>query len=513
MTDQISALRRRLDPQDQALLDELAKVRTQRATLALKEPDPADLPQHRAEVTRLETEVERLEAQISARSAEFRAQSQPVTLEGVQQAIPDGTALVEFTTYLPYNAKASGRREEAYGAARYAVYVLGRRGGAPAFVDLGETSTIDRGVTQLRAALSDPRRTDTAQLARALDELVMLPVRKLLGETQKLLLSPDGALNLIPFSALVDERGKYLVERYEITYLTSGRDLLRLGTQTKSRQGPMVIANPAFDLRLATGAQPAPTTNAAGSKRSVDLSQARFGPLKGTASEAIALKNLLVDARVLTQEQATEAALKKVAGPRILHIATHGFFLPDQPQETIAQTRGLSLGGGPQKVKGENPLLRSGLAFAGANQLQDGAGEDGVLTALEAAGLDLWGTKLVVLSACETGVGDVKSGDGVYGLRRALILAGAESELMSLWQVSDAATRDLMVEYYKLLQAGEGRTSALRRVQLAMLKSEVQSQQSPGSGQNEGAGKNGEDRRHPFFWASFIPIGDWRSLE
>jgi CHAT domain-containing protein len=144
-------------------------------------------------------------------------------------------------------------------------------------------------------------------------------------------------------------------------------------------------------------------------------------------------------------------------------------------------------------VAGENPLLRSGLALAGANRRQSDAGEDGVLTALEASGLDLWGTKLVVLSACETGVGDVRNGDGVHGLRRALVLAGAESQLMSLWQVDDAATKELMVEYYKRLQAGEGRAEALRQVQLKMLKS--------------------ADWNHPYFWASFIPLGQWAGMK
>jgi CHAT domain-containing protein len=139
-----------------------------------------------------------------------------------------------------------------------------------------------------------------------------------------------------------------------------------------------------------------------------------------------------------------------------------------------------------------NPLLRSGLAFAGANTRSGGNGEDGILLALEASGLDLHGTRLVVLSACETGVGEVRAGDGVYGLRRALVLAGAESQVMSLWQVSDAATRDLMVAYYKGLKSGGGRGDALRAVQLEMLR--------------------GTTRSHPFYWASFIQSGDWRPL-
>ncbi|MDH3212245.1 MAG: CHAT domain-containing protein, partial [Myxococcales bacterium] len=140
----------------------------------------------------------------------------------------------------------------------------------------------------------------------------------------------------------------------------------------------------------------------------------------------------------------------------------------------------------------ENPLLRSGLAFAGANRLQ-GGGEDGILTALEMAGLDLWGTKLVVLSACETGLGDVAVGEGVYGLRRALVIAGAESQLASLWKVDDMATQEMMTAYYRRLARGEGRGEALRQTQLELLQSSRWS--------------------HPYYWASFIPIGAWGPLD
>ncbi|HNB74152.1 MAG TPA: CHAT domain-containing protein, partial [Acidobacteriota bacterium] len=115
------------------------------------------------------------------------------------------------------------------------------------------------------------------------------------------------------------------------------------------------------------------------------------------------------------------------------------------------------------------------------------------MTALEAAQLDLWGTKLVTLSACETGIGEAKNGDGVYGLRRALVLAGSEAQLMSLWSVSDQATRKLMVDYYTRLKAGEGRSEALRNVQLEMLKD--------------------PRRQHPFYWAAFIQSGEWANLD
>jgi CHAT domain-containing protein len=140
----------------------------------------------------------------------------------------------------------------------------------------------------------------------------------------------------------------------------------------------------------------------------------------------------------------------------------------------------------------ENPLLRSGLVFAGVNRGQSG-NDDGVLTALEASQLDLTGTRLVVLSACETGVGEARSGDGVYGLRRALVMAGAESQVMSLWKVNDAATREQMEAYYGRLLQGGGRSEAMRQVQLAMLHS--------------------PERSHPYYWASFIVSGNPAALD
>jgi CHAT domain-containing protein len=402
---------------------------------------------------------------------------------------------VELVQYTPFHPQAQKPQQEWSGTPRYVAYVL-RQKDEPAWVDLGEAAPIDQAVAKLRAALSNPNRTDVQRLARALDEKVMRPVRPLLGNARLILLSPDGALNLVPFGALVDEENRYLIERFTFVYLTTGRDLLRLQVLSQERQGPVVIANPDFDDGDAPPLmQVAATTNSAESRRSADFTTLRFGPLPGTAGEALGLQDLLSKSQMLTGAAATEAALKQVHGPRILHIATHGFFLANQPQQPEA-TRGVTVVHDdsslrPSSLWVENPLLRSGLALSGAN-LRQSRNEDGVLTALEAAGLDLWGTKLVVLSACETGVGAVQNGEGVYGLRRALVMAGAESQVMSLWKVADEATRDLMVAYYKRLLSGEGRAEALRQVQLTMLAS--------------------ADRSHPFYWASFIPSGQWAPI-
>jgi CHAT domain-containing protein len=178
-------------------------------------------------------------------------------------------------------------------------------------------------------------------------------------------------------------------------------------------------------------------------------------------------------------------------GPRILHVATHGFFLNDQQMAVVVKPMGFD----PETFSpslGENPLLRSGLALSGANLRQSGTSDDGILTAAEAAQLDLLGTELVVLSACETGVGTVQTGEGVYGLRRALVLAGAQAQLASLWKVADGPTQELIVDYYQRLLKGEGRSAALRATQKAMLAN--------------------PDRQHPYYWAAFIPIGNWTPL-
>lgn len=522
MTDQIAALRRRAAPEDQKLLDELTRSRAALANLQLGSTSSKLTPAERqAQLAALTEEIEQREAVISRRSAEFRAAAQPITLSNVQAALPADAALVEVVSYRPVDPKA--QQGAKFGAARYLAYVA-RREGEPQFVELGDAATIDRSVERLRVALRDAKaaaRGDAGaskEAARALDEQVMRPVRALLGATRRIFLSPDGALNLIPYASLVDERGKYLVEDYTLTYLTSGRDLLRLGTTGESRQPPLVLANPLFDD---TGASDGKTETLDATARrdvafdDVDFSKIRYVPLPGTAEEAKALGSLLPGARLLSTRDATEAALKQLQAPRVLHVATHGFFLKDEASAN--GTRGLGLGA-PGDVRGKNLLLRSGLILAGVNQRQSGANEDGVLTAAEAAGLDLWGTKLVVLSACETGLGDVKNGAGVYGLRRALVLAGSESQVMSLWQVSDAATRDLMKAYYARLQAGEGRTDALRQVQLEMLRKGTVAQ---GGGSNERGlldssapkGQAAANYSHPYFWASFIQSGAWSSIE
>jgi CHAT domain-containing protein/Tfp pilus assembly protein PilF len=502
MTNTLAALRQRFDAQDRGLFDRLRDTNAQLAELSLNAPPPATLANYQQQTAALTEQKERLEKELSRRSAGFYESPQPVKFDAIRALIPGQAALIEFAAYRPLNRKANDAKAD--GAPRYVAYVI-RRQGDLGWAELGDARAIDEAIEAWREALRDPKRRDARQLARALDEKLMQPVRPLLGDASHLLISPEGALNLIPFEALVDEQNRYLVERFAFTYLTSGRDLLRMQVARASKSQPLVLANPSFgepELLAVTKPNAPPSPRASLDKRQPgrtkrqsvtsgsDLSSVYFAPLPGTAQEAQAIKSLFAEADLLTGARATESSLKQISAPRIMHIATHGFFLTDAPPPSpnAGGEKTLSISA---NLRIENPLLRSGLALAGANLRK--SSDDGILTAMEASGLNLWGTKLVTLSACDTGLGEVKNGEGVYGLRRAFALAGTEALVMSLWPVSDYVTRELMTAYYQGLKQGQGRGEALRQVQLSLLKR--------------------RGREHPFYWASFIQSGEWANLD
>ena len=184
---------------------------------------------------------------------------------------------------------------------------------------------------------------------------------------------------------------------------------------------------------------------------------------------------------LLAQQQASAAAVQQSPAAPLLHIASHGFFLPDQSQPN-------------NNNKLDNPMLRSGIALAGANQASQrpSGSDDGYLTALEVAQLDWRGTELVVISACESGLGSLRAGEGVYGLKRAIAVSGARSSLLSLWKVDDTATAAFMQSFYQRLKNQEGRAEALARTQAEFRSHPIAAW------------------RHPSVWAAFQLSGDWR---
>ena len=235
----------------------------------------------------------------------------------------------------------------------------------------------------------------------------------------------------------------------------------------------------------------------------------RFAPLPGAGEEARAVAKLLGDDCVLRLgADAREVELKAVQSPRVLHLATHGFFLSDQELRSplpgplpIGWGEGVRrTGEGRARDDWENPLVRCGIALAGANHFSNAPManrqlqiEDGLLTGLEASLLNLQGTELVILSACDSGTGEVKTGEGVMSLRRAFRIAGAESVLASHWKVSDQATSRLMTEFMRRWRGGAPRAQAWREAQLSLLRDTKE-----------------KDFSNPYYWAAFTLTGQWR---
>ncbi|WP_072620220.1 CHAT domain-containing tetratricopeptide repeat protein [Spirulina major] len=486
LTDNQATLRQNLTPTNRRLRDRINTTRSDLTQAIFNPPTPLN-DDYRHHVAHLTTSLDRLEADLARISAEFRVEQTPVTLTAVQAALPANAALIEFIKYRPFDPQTFEQDDFRYG-----VYLL-NADGAVHWADLGPAAEIDLLAQRFRNTAQQFRRPHAVRTAaRELEHRLFERLRPQLAAVEHLLIAPDGELNIIPFAALLNPQAEYLITTHQITLLTSGRDLLRLQLNRVSQSPPVILG----DINYGATAEPGET----GSDRSPsDQSALTFRPLPATAAEVQRIADLYPTAILFTQHNATEDQLTQYPRPAILHLATHGFFLdaiatatgvefdPSQRQATSLAI--------PSPELDANPLLRAGLALAGFNDRtsrRPSQDNDGVLTALEVAGLNLWGTKLVFLSACETGVGDIANGEGVYGLRRALVIAGAESQVLSLWQVDDTATQTLAVAYYQNIQNRLGRSAALRQVQLTLLQS--------------------DNYAHPYFWAAFTPSGDWRSL-
>jgi len=494
-----TSLRRRASAEERALLSKLAAMRAEIAEATLAGPG-GDPDGYKAKLKELGEEEQSLEAQVSAISRVYREASTPVSLAAVQAALPEGSILVELFRWKPVDihARADISRPESY------VAMLIDKHNEPRPFILSDAATVNKLVNDFRKALAKRDDRFVYDVGHRLGGVLLGRIDGALQKYKHVFIAPDSEVNLVPYGALVDAGGRLYLQKYAFTYLSSGRDLLRLASSGPAPSGkPALFANPRYGER--GGGSPPPRPGGRGLTPE-DFLRMRFPPLPGTQAEADAIAKIIPGVEVRTDDQATESAVKAVQSPSVLHIATHGFFLSPTPIVTSQSTRGLELdpqapgppaAGGPKPAARppkrqvgamDNPMLRSGLAFAGANALASGD-EDGILTALEASTLDLDGTALVVLSACETGVGDVERGQGVFSLRRALVEAGAATQVMSLWEVDDDATKLLMSGYYdNLFHKGKGRTEALREVQLSMIER--------------------KDVAHPFYWAAFIVSGD-----
>jgi CHAT domain-containing protein len=321
LTEAQRTLRDHLTPPLRDQLDQLAQARTKLAAQLYAAAEQRATTQRAAAIATLRTRIDDLEATLSAASAEFRAQNEPVTLANVQAALPPDAMLVEFVRYHRFDARAQPPQQEE----RYVAYLLTSHG-PPHWVPLGEAAPIDTAVDAVLAALQAPVRTEATRTAlQHLDALVVTPLRDQLTGVSHLLLAPDGKLNLVPFEALIDSQGHYELERYLISYLSSGRDLLRLAAHRASRSPAVIVAGPDYG--------PLPSHAVPGT--------VAFLPLPGARAEAADLGRYFSTPPV-TDKQATKEALAALVGPTILHVATHGFYARDPGTTRAPGSRGPS---------------------------------------------------------------------------------------------------------------------------------------------------------------------------
>ncbi len=458
-------------------LREVSALRQQIAARVLAGPGEEGTRAHRRLLTAWQERQEQLEVELAGAIPEVGLEQRLLAADrrAVAAALPAGSVLVEYVRFDLFDFRAVPARGEApWRPARYLAFVL--RPGDPdavRMVDLGEAAEIDRLVQAFRSDLlgSDAGRSrgmamlEDEPLAEPtpmgpgaeLRERIFDPIRAAIGRAEHVILAPDGELAVLPWQVLPSPDGRPLLESWRFSYLAVGRDALRAAGMHRIPAEPLVIAGPDFDLGSSGPAKvPIPTAVS----RDLDRSALRFPPLPGALDEGREVAALL-GVEPVEGRAAVEGRLLRASAPRVLHLATHGFFLPDRSPDAK---------GAPHRAGPESLLLRSGLALAGANTWLAGGSPpaeagDGLLTAEEVTGLDLLGTELVVLSACETGLGEVRAGEGVFGLRRSFQLAGAGAVVMSLWKVPDEPTRELMGAFYRHLLAGMARAEALRRAQ------------------------------------------------
>lgn len=475
---------------------------------------------HKHKLDSLSTLCNKLESQIARHSASFRKKKdyQNVSTQRIASLLPPHSTLVEYLKwdYLKLKPDTS--------IAHYLAVVLDRRS-KPYVVDLGEADRIDRAVNRYRQHLvalaeklaqsglpvTEHDQVEYASTASVLYKLIWQPVESHIKDQATVFIAPDGGLNLVSFAGLINEKGEYLIERYPLHNLSAGRDLIRLKNRDTSGTGLIAFGDPDYDapvaMRLGEGKKtslnlsaPAEQSNT-GNVRSAcgTLGEIKAGRLFNTRQEVESIAEYWKQdyqtepAVIYTDARASEENFKMNSqGKRVIHLATHGYFiqsncLPKQQRKSF---------GSDVTYTGENPLLLSGLFLAGANLhgvgTEDMQAEDGIVSALEVSAMDLSGTDLVILSACETALGEVRQGEGVYGLRRAFQTAGARTVVSALWRVPDSETKTLMKTFYA--QTGTTYPELMQKVALQHIH-DLKLIGRP---------------THPYSWGGFIATGDWR---
>jgi CHAT domain-containing protein len=471
------------------------------AFLTANPPNEPDIKSTEA-IAKLHDLYESLQRQLAAKSAEFQKyrESKKLTPADLQRKLPKDAVLLDF---LQYNDELCCFVITAKEIQR---------------VELGKIEPISEAIDEFRRTMDRSRpvlnkEMDTAVILR---EKLLTPLRKPMGDANLLLISPDGPLCRLPFAALPGkEDSKYLIEEVSVAMMPVPRLLVELLAERPDRQGELpsmlVMGDVDFDADVTAPLKVASTEPKWVRKREKGR-PFEWRELPGTRLELDSIKatfgRALPKAKFeeLRRGAATEFALREnMPKYEFVHLATHGFFAPPIPEFGKA---GLTMMSDDRlRTAGPNPALMSGIVCAGVNKPKPNV--NGVLTALEIGDMDLRKVELAVLSACETGLGEIAGGEGVLGLQRAFQLAGARTTVTSLWSVSDEGTARLMSLFYAnyFRDADEnpmGTLESLRQAQLKMLSEGDRSGLVP-PGEAKGKG-----RTPPKYWAAFVLSGDWR---
>lgn len=418
--------------------DDLAGVRSEMASLAWAPYGPGEAEQRSARLAELTDRKEDLERQLAGTHDSWRGGTKVHTATELCQALPPGTALVDYL------------RVDEHAHPRYLAFATVSPECRVTRVELPDAEAVDEAIRAWRQVLPVASPSRVRGRGRRVTAALWEPVQGVLSSAERLIVVPDGPISAVPFGALPLDEHTFLIERYPIQVLSDALQIIR----PHGPSGTGLLAVGGVDFGPARGEEGA-------------LCARNYGPLPATRLEADRIAEHWVQSQhrretaiVLGGSDATEVDVSAaMSGTRLIHVASHGFFATSTCRELMTAER--------------NPLLLSGLVLAGANERSDERRDDGLLTAEEVSLLDLRGTQLVVLSACETGLGEVTSGQGVLGLQRAFASAGAQNLVMSLWSVPDAATERLMDAFYgRLLRKRRPLPvpEALREAQLDLLR-------------------------------------------
>jgi CHAT domain-containing protein len=477
-----------------AQYEELTRVRREIAKLQTTWRPDISFAETGKTLAEYEAHKETLEAKLSSLSRAFATdkQSGKADTETISRLLPDKTVYLDFARISFFNFE-----KKTWEKPRYFVFVL-RKDEKPALalIDLGPAEAIDRHINDYLKAMASsrsgyvPRKKVLDSESVELHKLLLRPLAQFLVDRDHLFISPDGNLNLIPFEILLDEKDVYPIESAQISYISAGRDIVRFeNDETPYKTGmALILADPDYDLGLTKEeikqSQSPEIEPAASDSKAYELTY--FTRLPHTVQEANTIQQIIADRMHFSVQnfqdtQAVEAVLNAAESPSIMHLATHGYFIARN--ESMGSTKVME----PSLMSlRNNPMLRSGIVLTGVNlSLREGR-DEGIMSAAKVMGLRLTGTDLVVLSACETGLGDVQSGEGVFGLKRAFILSGAKAVVLSLWSVPSKETMELMTTFYSLIADGKSKAEALRQAKLTMLK----------------------NKENPFFWGAFVLVGN-----